>query len=140
MFKRLILQSLYNLSDDQMEFQITDRLSFKRFLMLKTSDKVPDSKTIWKFRETLIQEGIIEALFCRFNQALDDQSVFANTGQIMDASFVEVPRRTMSTKMSHFFEKKHSLFGRVQHHLPVDLPCSCRPCSPAFRIELPGSL
>jgi len=48
--------------------------------------------------------------------------------------------RTMSTKMSHFFEKKHSLFGRVQHHLPVDLPCSCRPCSPAFRIELPGSL
>ncbi|WP_260472460.1 IS5 family transposase [Chlorobium phaeovibrioides] len=93
MFKLLILQSLYNLSDDQMEFQITDRLSFKRFLKLKTSDKVPDSKTIWKFRETLIQEGIIEALFCRFNQALDDQSVFANTGQIMDASFVEVPRQ-----------------------------------------------
>lgn len=93
MFKLLILQSLYSLSDDQMEFQITDRLSFKRFLKLKTSDKVPDSKTIWKFRETLIQEGVIEALFHRFNEALDDQSVFANTGQIVDASFVEVPRQ-----------------------------------------------
>ncbi|WP_235670373.1 recombinase family protein [Prosthecochloris vibrioformis] len=56
------------------------------------------------------------------------------------ASGAKTERRTMSTKMSHFFEKKHSLFGRVQHHLPVDLPCSCRPCSPAFRIELPGSL
>jgi len=39
-----------------------------------------------------------------------------------------------------FFEKKHSLFGRVQHHFPVHFPHSCRPCSPAFRIELPGSL
>nr|WP_246046639.1 transposase [Chlorobaculum thiosulfatiphilum] len=63
MFKLLILQSLYNLSDDQMEYQITDRLSFRRFLGLKSSDKVPDSKTIWKFRETLIQEELIEVLF-----------------------------------------------------------------------------
>jgi len=93
MFKILILQSLYSLSDDQMEYQITDRLSFKRFLGLKSSDKVPDAKTIWNFRETLIQEGIIEALFARFNQALDDQCIFANTGQIVDASFVEVPRQ-----------------------------------------------
>ena len=93
MFKLMILQSLYNLSDDQMEYQITDRLSFKRFLSLKSSDRVPDSKTIWKFRETLIQEEVIEALFYRFNQALDDQSIFANTGQIVDASFVEVPRQ-----------------------------------------------
>jgi len=93
MFKLLILQSLYNLSDDQMEFQITDRLSFKRFLGLKSSDRVPESKTVWKFRETLIQEGIIEALFYRFNQALDDQFIFAKEVQTVDASFVEVPRQ-----------------------------------------------
>jgi transposase, IS5 family len=77
MFKILILQSLHNLSDDQMGYQITDRRSFMRFLGLKSSDKVPDSKTIWKFRETLIQEELIEALFFRFNQALDEQSIFA---------------------------------------------------------------
>jgi IS5 family transposase len=93
MFKILILQSLYSLSDDQMEYQITDRLSFRRFLKLRSSDKVPDSKTIWKFRKTLIEEGVIEALFGRFNQALDDQCVFARTGQIVDASFVEVPKQ-----------------------------------------------
>jgi IS5 family transposase len=93
MFKLLILQSLYNLSDDQMEYQITDRLTFKRFLGLKSSDRVPDSKTIWKFRETLILEEVIAPLFYRFNQALDDQCVFAKTGQIVDASFVEAPRQ-----------------------------------------------
>ena len=96
MFKIMILQSLYNLSDDQMEYQITDRLSFKRFLSLKSSDWVPDRKTIWKFRETLIQEEVIEALFYRFNQVLDDQSIFAKTGQIVDASFVEVPKQRNS--------------------------------------------
>jgi transposase, IS5 family len=91
MFKILILQSLYNLSDDQIEYQITDRLTFKRFLSLKSSDRVPDSKTIWTFRETLIQEDVIAALFYRFNEALDDQCIFAKTGQIVDASIVEAP-------------------------------------------------
>jgi len=93
MFKILIRQSLYNVLDDQMEYQITDRLSFKRFLGLKSSDRVPDSKTIWKFHETLIQEAVIEALFNRFNQVLDEQCIFSKTGQIVDASFVEVPRQ-----------------------------------------------
>ena len=50
MFKILILQSLYNLSDDQLEFQIRDRLSFMRFLGLSLGDTVPDAKTIWLFR------------------------------------------------------------------------------------------
>jgi IS5 family transposase len=81
MFKILILQSLYSLSDDQMEFQITDRLTFKRFLGLKSSDKVPESKTIWNFRETLIKEQVIEVMFFRFNQALDDQSIFPSPTQ-----------------------------------------------------------
>jgi IS5 family transposase len=93
MFKILIVQSLYNLSDDQREYQITDRLTFKRFLGLKSSDRVPDSKTIGKFRETLIQEEVIAPLFYRFNQALDDQGIFAHTGQIVDASFVDAPRQ-----------------------------------------------
>jgi len=93
MFKILILQSLYNLSDEQTEFQIIDRRSFRRFLGLSATDKVPDAKTIWKFRETLIESEVIEVLFFRFNQALDDQCVFAKTGQILDASFVEAPRQ-----------------------------------------------
>ncbi|MCP4141443.1 MAG: transposase, partial [Chloroflexi bacterium] len=54
MFKALLIPSLYNLSDDQLEYQIVDRASFKRFLGLTKSDKVPDSKTFWNFREQLI--------------------------------------------------------------------------------------
>jgi IS5 family transposase len=93
MFKILVLQGIYNLSDDQMEFQITDRRSFMRFLELKTSDKVPDSKTIWTFRETLIEKDVIEKLFEQFNAVLDQQGIFANEGRMVDASFVEVPRQ-----------------------------------------------
>jgi len=93
MFKILILQSIYNLSDDQAEYQIIDRKSFQRFLGLKISDKVPDSKTIWNFREILIEKGVIEKLFKKFNEALDIQGIYAKEGRIVDASFVEVPRQ-----------------------------------------------
>ena len=50
MFKILILQRYYNLSDDQVEYQINDRMSFMRFLDLSIADDIPDSKTIWLFR------------------------------------------------------------------------------------------
>lgn len=93
MFKALIIQSLYNLSDDQLEYQIVDRASFKRFLGLKKSDKVPDSKTFWAFREQLIEKDIIEGLFETFNTTLDAMGVFANEGKMIDASFVEAPRQ-----------------------------------------------
>jgi len=93
LFKALLIQSLYNLSDDQLEYQITDRASFKRFLGLKKSDKVPDSKTFWLFREQLIAKDIIMGLFKTFNETLDAAGVFANEGKMVDASFVEAPRQ-----------------------------------------------
>lgn len=93
MFKALLIQSLYNLSDDQLEYQIVDRASFKRFLGLKKSDKVPDSKTFWTFREQLIEKEVIEGLFKIFNETLDAAGVFANEGKMVDASFVEAPRQ-----------------------------------------------
>ena len=93
LFKALLVQSLYNLSDDQLEYQITDRASFKRFLGLKKSDKVPDSKTFWFFREQLIEKDVITGLFRTFNETLDAAGVFANEGKMVDASFVEAPRQ-----------------------------------------------
>ena len=70
MFKILILQSLYNLSDEQMEFMIRDRLSFMRFLELNFEDRVPDQKTIWHYRELFTNAGIIKTLFNKFNKML----------------------------------------------------------------------
>ena len=53
MFKILILESIYHLSDDEMEYQILDRMSFKDFLGLSSEDNIPDSKTIWHFKNVL---------------------------------------------------------------------------------------
>jgi IS5 family transposase len=91
MFKALVLQSLYNLSDDRTEYQIRDRLSFRRFLGLSMDARVPDAKTIWLFRETLANAGAVEKLFALFNRHLDDNGLRAMGGQIIDASFVHVP-------------------------------------------------
>lgn len=96
MFKILVLQSLYNLSDAQVEYQIRDRLSFMRFLGLSLEDKVPDEKTLWAYREALVQSGMIERLFKRFNQYLDQQGLRAETGMIVDASIVESPKQRNS--------------------------------------------
>jgi len=93
MFKVLVLQHLYNLSDDELEFQIRDRLSFCRFLGLNPEDKTPDAKTIWLFREQLVEQKLIRALFMDFDIHLDNRGYKAQKGQIVDASFVEAPRQ-----------------------------------------------
>lgn len=91
MLKILILQSLYNLSDDQTEYQITDSLSFQKFLEIAPEDSVPDAKTIWVFRERLKKEGIYDSLFREFNKYLEKQGYKARGGQMIDATFQEVP-------------------------------------------------
>jgi IS5 family transposase len=96
MFKALIIQSLYQLSDAQMEFQITDRLSFKRFLGLTDADASPDEKTFWAFRETLTKNQLIEPLFASLHAALEARGMFARKGQMVDATFVEVARQRNS--------------------------------------------
>jgi transposase, IS5 family len=93
MFKVLVLQALYNLSDDQAEFMIQDRLSFMRFLGLGLSDKVPDAKTIWLFREHLAQAGAVEKLFARFDKHLAKTGYLAMGGQIVDATIVAAPKQ-----------------------------------------------
>jgi IS5 family transposase len=91
LFKMLILQSLFGLGDHKLEYQVRDRLSFMRFLGLSLSDRVPDEKTVWLFRETLGKLGLVEILFDKFYQQLASHGYKAQKGQMIDASFVEVP-------------------------------------------------
>jgi len=93
MFKILILQKYYNLSDEQTEFQIKDRLSFMQFLGLQIGDKVPDEKTIWLFKEQLKEKYLAKDLFNLFNTQLLGHGIVAKEGSIVDASFVDVPRQ-----------------------------------------------
>mgnify|MGYP002526209541 FL=1 len=96
MFKAIVLCALYNLSDDQVEYQLRDRLSFMRFLGLGIEDKVPDAKTVWLYREQLAQAGVIEALFDSFDGYLRKRGYLAMGGQIIDASIVAVPKQRNS--------------------------------------------
>jgi len=91
MFRMLVLQTLYNLSDEQTEYQVRDRLSFTRFLRLKIEDGVPDATTLWLFREKLAKAGLVDELFARFLQHLAAKGYSACGGQIVDATIVPVP-------------------------------------------------
>jgi len=96
MFKILVLQKYYNLSDEQTEFQINDRTSFKQFLGLKIGDCVPDEKTVWHFKEQLANKNLSEQLFNLFAKQLITQEIVAKEGSMIDASFVDVPRQRNS--------------------------------------------
>ena len=96
MFKILVLQRLYNLSDDQTEYQINDRRSFMRFLGLESFDSVPDAKTIWKFKNDLSQTDAMEKMFCLFDAMLEEEGLITHNGTIIDATFVDVPRQRNS--------------------------------------------
>lgn len=93
MFKALILQHLYNISDDELEYQIRDRYSFCRFLGRLPENRIPDAKTIWLFRERLTNANVVKDLFDDFEFQLQDKGFKARKGQIVDASFVEAPRQ-----------------------------------------------
>lgn len=96
MFKILILQRYYNLSDDQIEYQINDRMSFMRFLNLTIADDIPDSKTVWNFREQMVNLELIDVVFNLFLKELEQLGLVVNEGKIIDASFIEVPKQRNS--------------------------------------------
>jgi transposase, IS5 family len=91
LFKILLLQEYCGLSDKAVEFHITDRLSFMRFLDLTLDDIVPDSNTVWNFREALKKEKRMEKLFEAFIQTLRRGGVIVNKGSIVDATIVKAP-------------------------------------------------
>lgn len=96
MFRMLVLQALHNLSDEQAEYQVRDRLSFTRFLRLGIEDSIPDATTLWLFREKLAKASLIEKLFARFDQHLAARGYMARGGQMIDATIVPVPKQRNS--------------------------------------------
>jgi IS5 family transposase len=93
LFKVLVLQRMYNLSDDNTEYQILDRHSFCKFLGIDSYAQVPDSKTIWHYREQLKKHEIIHEIFSLFTEKLQNASLMLKDGAIIDASIVQVPRQ-----------------------------------------------
>jgi len=65
-----------------------------RFLGLHTYSEVPDSSTIWHFRERLKEGNVVQHLFKRFKKELDKQQMIVHKGKIVDASVVQAPRQS----------------------------------------------
>ena len=98
MFKILILQTYYDYSDDEMEYRILDSLSYSSFLGINSASGVPDSKTIWLFRDKLSKTGLITKLFDKFNLYLIKQGLILKKGIAVDAAFMEAPKQRNSRK------------------------------------------
>src|SRR5471032_1075536 len=96
MVRILLIQQLFNLSDEQMEFQLLDRLSFQRFAGLRDSSQIPDRTTIWTFKERLIKAGASESVFETVNRQLARHGYIARGGQMIDASIVQAPKQSLN--------------------------------------------
>jgi IS5 family transposase len=131
MFKVVLLQRWYGLSDPQMEEALFDRMSFLGFVGLSAEDETPDHTTIWRFRQKLAEGGLIEDLFAELARQLDGQGVTVRQGTLIDASIVQSaarrPRmdegRTSATDPDARFgannERRRFSFG-YKVHIAVD--------------------
>ena len=89
MFKALLLQSLYGLSDAELEEALSDRLSFRRFVGLSLEDATPDHTTVCRFRLKLIDAGLLEKLFAELDRQLERAGVILKRGTMLDATLIE---------------------------------------------------
>lgn len=112
LFKMLVLQQLFKLGDEELEFQVNDRCSFEKFLVLGVMNNIPDATTVVFFRERLRKAGVIEELFEKFEEYLRScsQGLQASGGQIIDATLVPVPKQRDSRG-----ENKEIKAGRLQN-------------------------
>jgi transposase, IS5 family len=88
LFKALLLQRFYGLSDPQLEEALADRLSFRHFLGLSLTDPVPDHSTIWRFREQLTKNGLAEQAFGLITGQIERSGFVLKRGTLIDASLV----------------------------------------------------
>ncbi len=88
LFKALLLQQCYGLSDPQLEEALADRLSFRLFLGLSLTDRVPDHSTLWRFREQLAKSGLAERAFALITEQIDRAGLVLKRGTLIDASLV----------------------------------------------------
>lgn len=98
MFKLVILQKMFNLSDDQLEDKVNDRLSFMKVLNPGIEDPVPDAKMVWLFKEKLTKKKLVEEWFEQLEEYLKSQGYKAEEGQIVEATLISVPRQRNSRK------------------------------------------
>ena len=86
LLKMLFLQSSYGISDEELEYQVADRISFQRFLEFPNT--IPDYTTIWYFREELTEKNKIENIWKEVKKQIEEKGITMNKGAIQDATFI----------------------------------------------------
>jgi IS5 family transposase len=89
LFKALLLQAWYGLSDAELEFRLGDSLSFSRFVGLSLEDAVPDHTTLCRFRNRLVSQRLLEGLFDELDRQLDGAGLVLKQGAMLDATLIE---------------------------------------------------
>lgn len=106
MIRILTLKHLYNLSDESMEFQLLDRLSFQRFCGLQGSATIPDRTTIWNFEQRLVRAEAGDAIFEAVQRELVRHGYIARCGQIVDATLIQAPRQHPSSEEREILQQE----------------------------------
>ena len=125
LFKMLVVQKLFNLSDEDLECEIEDRRSFKDFIGLEATGMVPDPTIVATFRETLRKVGVMEELFDRFEQYLSLQGVQVEGGRVVGPELVHVSQkyqardRRISREGVQLVEPVHANPGEVNEPFPI---------------------
>lgn len=128
LFKALLLQSLYGLSDRELEEALDDRLSFRRFTGLSLEAAVPDHTVLNRFRNRLAAEGLLEKLFAELDRQLEKAGVVLKRGTMLDATLIEAvsappsdtrPSRDPDAAFAKRQGKAGSTFG-YKAHVGVD--------------------
>jgi len=89
LLKSVLLQSLYGLSERELEEALNDRLSFRRFVELSLEMSAPDHSVLNRFRNRLIAEGLLEKLFVELERQLEKAGVILKRGTMLDATLIE---------------------------------------------------
>ena len=93
LLRSLLLGTWHGLSDPALEAQLRDRLSFRRFAGFSLSDRTPDHATLWRFRDELAREELIERVFAEINRQFDEKGLIVKQGTLVDASFLQARAR-----------------------------------------------
>lgn len=104
----LFVQYLYNLSDPELEDQLYDRLSFQPFVGLDFSQHIPDFTTLWRFKERLVELGLMDELFALILDSLEEKGLLLKKGTAVDATIVESANRPLSKEKRASLEKNPS--------------------------------
>ncbi len=106
--KMLFLQYAFNLSDEELEDQLIDRLSFQQFVGLSFDEEIPDFTTIWKFKEALVERGLMDSIFSSIVGRIESNGLLLKKGTIVDATIIKSGNRPLSRKRREELESSPS--------------------------------